>query len=195
MYDVLSRYTKALSVALGYRDMYTRIHSERVHALAMAMAARAGLSEHELALLQISAAFHDIGKIGIPDRVLLKPGALTESEAEEMRKHSELGERIMASIDLDGSDEVSRVIRHHHEYWDGTGYPDRLSGTAIPICSRIVGIADSYDAMALSRAYHRARAHGEIIAILESESGHKHDPDLLRIFLEVIEQSEYRGAS
>lgn len=195
LYDVLSRYTKALAVALGYRDMYTRIHSERVHALAVAMAERADLSAHERALVQISAAFHDIGKIGTPDRILLKPGALTDLEAAEMRKHSELGERIMTSIDLDGADEVGRVIRHHHENWDGTGYPDGLSGAAIPICSRIIGIADSYDAMAMSRAYHGARPHGEIVAILESESGRKHDPDLLRLFFEIIERSEFRRTS
>ncbi|MFA6954513.1 MAG: HD domain-containing phosphohydrolase [Thermoanaerobaculia bacterium] len=190
-YLALHRYTKALSVALGFRDLYTRIHSDRVLTLSEAMGVRAGLSERELGILRISAAFHDIGKIGIPDQILLKPSRLDDQESVAMRKHSELGASIVLATELEGADEVAKIIRHHHENWDGTGYPDSVAGKAIPTCSRIIGIADSYDAMALARAYHPAKAHEEIMQILRDETGKKHDPELMRIFVEVVEAVEH----
>lgn len=185
-YLALHRYTKALSVALGYRDLYTRIHSDRVLSICEAMGVRTGLPERELGILRISAAFHDIGKIGIPDQILLKPGRLDDEESVAMRKHSELGASIVLATELEGADEVAKVIRHHHENWDGHGYPDQLAGEAIPVCSRMIGIADSYDAMALARAYHPAKTHEEILEILRGEEGKKHDPTLLELFFEVI---------
>jgi HD-GYP domain-containing protein (c-di-GMP phosphodiesterase class II) len=187
-YRALYRYTKALSTALGYRDRYTRIHSERVLKLSEKLGIRAGLSERELGLLRIAASFHDIGKIGIPDHILLKPGQLDEKESGEMKRHSELGEKIFLATELEAADQVALVIRHHHENFDGTGYPDGLAGETIPVCSRIIGIADSYDAMALTRSYHPARPHGEIVEILTAETGRKHAPDLLRLFLEIVEK-------
>jgi HD-GYP domain-containing protein (c-di-GMP phosphodiesterase class II) len=192
-YRALYRYTKALSVALGYRDRYTRLHSDRVLALSQQIGIRAGLSERELGVLRIGASFHDIGKIGIPDHVLLKPTQLDQTEADEMKKHSELGENIILSTEIHGAEDVARVIRHHHENFDGMGYPDGLAGESIPVCSRIIGIADSYDAMALTRSYHLARSHREIVEIMSGESGRKHDRDLLRLFLEIIEESDYRA--
>lgn len=193
-YVALSRYTKALAVALGYRDRYTRIHSERVVSIADAMAERLGFGPHELGILTISAAFHDIGKIGIPDQVLLKPGRLDDAETALMQQHSEAGEKIILATEIEGSAEVARIIRHHHEYFDGKGYPDGLAGDAIPVASRIVGIADSYDAMALTRAYHRAKTHGEIMTIMSGETGGKHDPELMRVFREIIESSPFRAS-
>jgi HD-GYP domain-containing protein (c-di-GMP phosphodiesterase class II) len=192
-YLALHRYTKALSVALGYRDLYTRIHSDRVLSICEEMGVRTGLSERELGILRISAAFHDIGKIGIPDQILLKPARLDDEESAAMRKHSELGASIVLATELEGADEVAKIIRHHHEHWDGNGYPDRLAGDAIPACSRMIGIADSYDAMALARAYHPAKAHQEILEILRGEEGKKHDPALLKLFFEVIGTSAPRG--
>lgn len=192
-YRALYRYTKALSAALGYRDRYTRIHSDRVLALSEKLGFRAGLSERELGLLRIGSTFHDIGKIGIPDHILLKPGQLDRGESDEMKKHSELGANIFLATELEAAEDVARVIRHHHENYDGTGYPDGLAGENIPVCSRIIGIADSYDAMAVTRSYHAARTHGEIVEILTAETGHKHAPDLLRLFLEVVERD--RGPS
>lgn len=192
-YRVLHRYTRALSVALGYRDPYTRIHSDRVLALASETGVRAGLSARELGVLSIGAVFHDIGKIGIRDSVLLKPGRLDSNESEEMKRRSELGANIIRSTEVDEADEVATVILHHHEAFDGSGYPAGLAGETIPVCSRIIGIADSYDAMALARPYHPALSHEEIIVILRNESGTKHAPELLRLFLEVIEHSEFRA--
>ncbi|MGK2856876.1 MAG: HD-GYP domain-containing protein [Thermoanaerobaculia bacterium] len=192
-YIALHRYTKALSVALGYRDLYTRIHSDRVVALSEAVGVRLGLSETELAILKISATFHDIGKIGVPDQILLKPGRLDETETAAMQQHAEVGASIVMATELDGAELAATIIRHHHERYDGTGYPDGLAGEAIPLCSRIVGIADSYDAMSTTRAYHPAKTHAEIMQVLLEETGGKHDPKLIEIFREIIETSPFKA--
>jgi HD-GYP domain-containing protein (c-di-GMP phosphodiesterase class II) len=192
-YIALLRYTKALSVALGFRDMYTRIHSDRVLAISDLIGRHCGLDERRLGTLRIGAAFHDIGKIGIPDEILLKPGRLDSGELERMKLHAEVGERIMRATELEGSDEAAVIVRHHHERWDGLGYPDGLAGEDIPLGSRIVGIADSYDAMALSRAYHPGKTHDETMAIMHEETGKKHDPTLMSLFVELIERSDLRA--
>jgi HD-GYP domain-containing protein (c-di-GMP phosphodiesterase class II) len=194
IFDALYTYTKALSVALGYRDLLTRLHSERVRGLSAAIGARCGLSRIQLGILRIAASFHDIGKLGIPDQILLKPSQLDEAERETMKRHSEIGEEIMAATNLDGSKQAALAIRHHHENYDGLGYPDGLSGEEIPIYSRIISIADSYDAMAVTRAYHPARMHPEIMAILHEETGGKHDPELMRVFCDIIESSKFIAA-
>lgn len=193
IYRALYMYTKALSVALGYRDLLTRLHSERVLGLSEEIGMRCGLPEKELGILNIAASFHDIGKIGIPDHILLKPAAFEDAEWEIMKQHTKMGERIMASTELDGSQQSALIIRQHHEHYDGTGYPDGLSGEDIPICSRIIAIADAYDAMAVTRSYHHARKHLEIMEILRDETGKKFDPRLMLIFSEVIESSKFKA--
>jgi HD-GYP domain-containing protein (c-di-GMP phosphodiesterase class II) len=193
IYVALYRYTKALAVALGFRDMYTRIHSDRVLALSGMLGVRSGLSEETMGILRIGAAFHDIGKIGMPDEILLKSSFLDNEEMEMMKKHSEFGEEIILAIEVEGSVEAASIIRHHHEYWNGGGYPDGLAGQDIPISSRIIGIADSYDAMAMTRPYRRNKSHEEIMSVLEDETGQKHDPELMQLFREVIETSELKA--
>lgn len=193
LYRLLYKYTKALSVALGYRDSLTRLHSERVLGLAEEIALRCGLPEQELGILRIGASFHDVGKIGIPDAILLKPSPFDETEWKTMREHSLIGERIIASTELEGSEQAAHVIRHHHEYYSGRGYPDRLAGETIPVCSRIISIADSYDAMAVTRPYHRAKPHPEVMEILREEAGDKHDPQLMRLFCGMIEHSQFKA--
>lgn len=195
VYVVLHKYTKALTSALGYRDILTRLHSERVLGLATEIGLGHGLRGAELGLLKISASFHDIGKIGIPDRILLKTSPLDEAEWVVMKQHSEIGERIMVATEIEGAQQASLVIRHHHEHYNGGGYPDRLVGAQISIFSRIICIADSYDAMAANRSYHRPKWHPEIMAILHAETGEKHDPDLMRIFCRIIESSEFKATS
>lgn len=187
------KYTKALLVALGYRDKMTRLHSERVLSLSETLGIECGLSAQELVTLKIGAAFHDLGKIGVPDHVLLKTEPLDDAEWDMMRDHSDIGQNIMLSTGLAGAEAAALVIRHHHEHFDGNGYPDRLCGEEIPIASRIVSIADSYDAMAVTRAYHVARKHEEIVDILNAESGEKHDPQLMRVFLKIIESSPLKA--
>jgi HD-GYP domain-containing protein (c-di-GMP phosphodiesterase class II) len=193
-FNVLYRYTKALSVALGYRDELTRLHSERVQNLSSIIGTAYGINDEELAALKIAASFHDIGKIGIPDHILLKPAKLDESEWEKMQQHSEIGEKIIASTELDGAAHAARVIRHHHENYDGSGYPDGLAGASISVCSRIITIADNYDAMAVTRSYHKAKTHLEIMQIMWEETGRKHDPELMKLFSEIIETSPYKAA-
>jgi HD-GYP domain-containing protein (c-di-GMP phosphodiesterase class II) len=191
--EALYRYTKGLSVALGYRDLMTRLHSERVRDLSVMIGSRYGLNNREVSALRIGSSFHDIGKIGIPDSILLKPSMLNEAEWEVMKRHSEIGENIMLSTGLEGSRQTALIIRYHHEYYDGGGYPDGLSGESIPICSRIISIADSYDAMAVTRHYRQARNHREIMEVLCDESGKKFDPQLMDIFCEIIDQSPCRA--
>lgn len=191
-FNALANYTKALSVALGYRDQSTQMHSERVQGLSAELGERCSLSEKELLTLRLAASFHDIGKIGIPDRILLKPDNFDQAELEQMRQHAVIGEKIMAATELQGSQQAAKAIRHHHEHYDGSGYPDRLSGEGIPIFSRIISIADSYDAMAVTRPYHHAKTHPLIMAIMHDESGWKLDPELMHIFSGMIESSRFK---
>lgn len=189
----LYSHTKALSVALGYRDHLTRLHSERVLGLSEEIGVCVGLSNNDLGILKIAASLHDIGKIGIPDHILLNTSKLDKDEWDKIKQHSEFGERILAATEIEGSKQASLVIRHHHEHYNGMGYPDRQSGENISICSRIISIADSYDAMAETRSYHHSRTHSEIMAILHKETGEKHDPELMSIFCKIIESSKFKA--
>lgn len=184
---------RTLTVALGERDAHTRMHSERVVRLADELGRHIDLTEHELSLLALGARFHDIGKIGIPDNVLSKPAAFEQLEWECMKQHPMIGERIILAIGANRSTEVARIVRHHHENFDGSGYPDGLKGTDIPLFSRIVSLTDNYDAMATTRPYHNSRRHQAVMDIMIGEGGVKHDPDLLHAFCAVIEKSEMRA--
>ncbi len=192
IYRKLFSYTKVLSVALNYRDQLTELHCQRVLGLAETMGKICCSSKHDLELLMMAAAFHDIGKIGTPDRILLKTSPLSDSEWLQMQQHADIGEKIMLSLGLKNAILVGKVIRHHHEHYDGSGYPDGLLGEDIPLPSRIITIVDSYDAMAEKRAYHQARSHEEIMEILHQETGKKHDPCLMSDFCRCIESSPLR---
>lgn len=189
---VLYAYTRALSVALDYRDQPTRLHSERVRDLSAAIAVQHGLSGADMEVVLIAASFHDIGKIGVPDHILMKTTPFNGDEWEKMKRHAEIGGDIIAATSIDEASRASRVIRHHHEHFDGTGYPDGLAGSEIPICSRIISIADSYDAMAVTRSYHLSRSHDEIMEILHEETRVKHDPEVMVTFCKVIESDDFR---
>lgn len=181
---------QCLTIALDARDNNTRLHSDRVVRLALELGKQISLTDRELANLALGAQFHDIGKIGIPDSVLSKPAAFEATERTCMQQHTVIGERIVLAMGDEHSPEVASVVRHHHENFDGSGYPDRLSGTDIPLYSRIISLADNYDAMAVSRPYHLGRSHLEVMDILASESGIKHDPDLFHAFCRVVEQAD-----
>jgi HD-GYP domain-containing protein (c-di-GMP phosphodiesterase class II) len=185
-------FAKSLTVALGARDNNTRQHSDRVVRLATELGRQISLSEHEIDVLSIGARFHDIGKIGIPDNILGKPAAFEETEWAVMKQHPLIGEQILLATGDQRSPEIARIVRHHHENFDGSGYPDSLSGTDIPLYSRIISLADNYDAMAVARPYHKARSHNDVIDILISEGGVKHDPDLLHVFCTLMENPEIR---
>ena len=179
--------TSCLGIALRQRDSYTEDHANRVEILSHDLGIKCGLSSRELNRLRGAAKLHDIGKIGIPDRVLLKHGSLDDDEWEIMKRHSELGERICQSIAHDDAEPIAQIVRHHHEYFNGGGYPDRLSGEHIPISSRIIAIVDSYDAMTTVRPYQTARSHHEVMGIIENECGIKTDPAIYKYFKTIIE--------
>jgi len=183
----------SLTTALGARDVHTRAHSDRVVQLSTELGQHIELSNEELEMLALGAQFHDLGKIGIPDKVLRKPAAFEQDEWNCMKEHAVIGEQIILAINGEKSPAIARTVRHHHEHFDGSGYPDGLRGTEIPLFSRIISLADSYDAMIETRAYHKPRLHHEVMAILNSEAGKKHDPDLLHAFCAIIEKSSMRG--
>ncbi len=191
-YQALESRTKALAIALGFRDQMTLEHSDRVQTLADELGKAAGLNEGELSALRISSKFHDIGKIGIPDRILMKPGKLNDEDWQVMHQHPAIGEQIVLSTELDGASQTAHIIRHHHEHFDGSGYPDKLAGEDIPVGARVISIVDSYDAMAFTRSYHKGHSHSEIIDQINRESGIKHDPYLLNHFCRIIERSDNR---
>jgi putative nucleotidyltransferase with HDIG domain len=147
-------FASALVAALDARDRYTAGHSAAVAVYARDIAARLGLSEEQQQLVHLAGLVHDIGKVGLPAGLLEKPGALTLEERRVMEEHSEIGERILANVD--DYREIATIVRHHHERWDGNGYPDRISGPNIPLISRIIGVADAYNAMTSGRPYRDA---------------------------------------
>ena len=182
----------AVSVALEERDPKTQRHCERVRGLAHELGRACGLSERELRQLDIAAGFHDVGKIGIPDDVLRKQGELSESDWVVMKTHSERSERIIAAAALPDGDAIARAARHHHERIDGTGYPDGLAGEAIPVLSRLIAIADTYDAMARLRPYAMAKSHAEIMLELFRVRGHQLDAYMVARLASFIERSQFR---
>jgi putative nucleotidyltransferase with HDIG domain len=147
-------FATALVAALDARDQYTAGHSAAVAVYARDIAVRLGLSEQEQQLVHLCGLVHDIGKVGLPAGLLEKPGALTLEERRRMEEHSEIGERILAKVE-DYAD-IARIVRHHHERMDGNGYPDRLPGADIPLLSRIIAVADAYNAMTSGRPYRDA---------------------------------------
>lgn len=182
-----------MTEALAARDSYTRFHCDRVVRLATELGDACDVVDADLDLLRICARFHDVGKIGIPDDVLLKRGRLNSEEWAKMREHSALGERIFVATGLPIAKEVGEVIRHHHESFNGSGYPDGLARDQIPLLSRILLVVDAYDAMTSSRPYHQARAHDQVMKILGTESGNKLDPRVWERFEVVIERSPARA--
>ena len=164
----------ALAQALEERDRYTGEHSESVVDLTARVGESLALQSDEIALIRTAALLHDIGKVGIPDGILHKPGPLDEREWEIMRQHPAIGERILRA--LPGMGSIARIVRHEHERWDGGGYPDGLAGEAIPIGARIILACDAYHAMTSDRPYRRAMSHRDAMAELTGNAGTQFDP-------------------
>jgi len=185
LYDNLQRHyletVESFAQALEAKDSYTHGHSRQVSLYAGLIARRLGFSGKELALLEQAALLHDIGKIGITDTILNHPGSLSGDEMDEVRKHPCKGRNILAPIrSLSG---LAEVVYHHHERWDGTGYPDGLAGEEIPLMARIIGIADAFDAITSQRPYRISLDLDAALAELEQGAGSQFDPGLVDIFL------------
>ncbi|MGM0759353.1 MAG: MASE3 domain-containing protein [Thermodesulfobacteriota bacterium] len=181
-----SAIVQALTGTMGARDFDTQGHCERLQELAAALARSAEMSANETNDLFLLSRFHDLGKVGIPDRILFKPGPLTEEEWEEMRKHSEIGYRIAQSVpDLKP---IADWILKHHEKWNGTGYPQGLQDVEIPLPCRILAIVDAYDAMISDRPYRKAMSQEDAVQELRRCAGTQFDPDLVEKFILVLKE-------
>ena len=172
---------KALAAALEMRDAETHGHSERVVAFSLRLGRELGLDDRQMRALEFGALLHDIGKIGVPDSVLRKPAPLTPSEWERMREHPKFGEQILRGIEFLA--DASRVVAHHHERWDGTGYPDRLARAAIPLGARVFAVADALDAMTSDRPYRRAMSWAAAGREIVGQTAKQFDPAVVRAFV------------
>lgn len=170
-----------LATALEAKDPYTRGHSERVGAWGRRLADVLGLPPAEVEAIGQAGLLHDIGKIGVPEAVLRKPGPLDAEEWALMRRHPEVGAQIVAPFEFFAASGLA--IRHHHERWDGSGYPDALAGTAIPVGARIIAVVDVYDALTSARPYRGALGHEAALAVLAAEAGRTLDEDAVAAFL------------
>lgn len=185
MQDTLMIYhdlVEGIVTAMDARDPYTASHSERVSDIAQRICLMMKLSESESETIHIAAHLHDIGKIGVPDFVLLKSSALTEDEWELMKGHSEIGYQILERIA--GFSEVATITRHHHERWNGRGYPMGIASEDIPLGSRVIALADSIDAMLSDRKYRKAMPLSQCRTEIDKNSGVMYDPAIAKIVLE-----------
>ena len=178
----------ALANAIEAREASLHGHCERLAALAVRLGQDLGLGRSELEMLRLGAILHDIGKIGIPDNILLKPGRLDAEEWAVMATHPTVGDRMLEPLEL--LEGVRAAVRHHHERWDGEGYPDRLAGDEIPLSARIVAVADAVEAMSADRPYQRALTRGEILRELAHGRGTQWDPQIADAALRLIESGE-----
>lgn len=180
---------EALVSALEARDPYTERHATRMRDLAAALALGLGLGPEGTTAIRLGALLHDVGKIGIADAILRKPDPLSAEEWAQMREHPLIGERLLAGVPALAS--ALPVVRHHHEHWDGTGYPDGLAGEDIPLGARVVAVCDAWDAMTTDRPYRPALARPDAEAELRRGAGHQWDPACVALLLELV---DYAGA-
>ena len=183
--DKAARYRAAASLAkaVDARDTYTGSHSERVSELAARVAKRVGLDPEHVELTRLAGSLHDLGKLAIPEEILRKPGALTDSERLVLERHPQIGFRMLDSL---GVDPVADLVLHHHERWDGAGYPDGLRGEAIPLGARIIFVTDAYDAMTSDRIYRPKRSPDAALAELRRCAGTQFDPGIVTAFTDEV---------
>ena len=175
---------QTLRYTVEAKDPYTRGHSDRVSEYSVLLGKKLGVSEEDLNTLKIGGLFHDIGKIGIPDRILLKEGKLTDEEYEEIKKHPSIGANILS--DAEAFQNILPIVKHHHERYDGNGYPDKLQGENIPYIARIATVADTFDAMTSRRTYRDSLPIDFVKEEFERCSGTQFDPKIAKVFLDIL---------
>ena len=175
-----------LALAIEANDPYTRGHSERVAQYGARIAMRMKLSEEQIDVIRNAGILHDIGKIGISEVILQKPGPLTDTELIAVQDHPAIGEKICKP--LRSANLLLTVIRHHQERYDGGGYPDQLTRDEIPIEARVIAVADAYDAMTSPRPYRPPMSQRQVVGILHREAGRQWDPEVVKMFLELLEE-------
>ncbi len=188
LYSSILHTLSSLIIAINRRDSYTEGHCGRVTSMSASLAEAMGLSDYKKHVLRIVGPVHDLGKIGIPDAILLKPGRLTAEEYEIMKDHSIYGEEIVKGFEILA--EEAQVIRHHHERYDGKGYPDALASDNIPLCCRLIAVCDAYDAMTSDRPYKKALSRKDAMAEIERCAGSQFDPDVVSSFLGMQEVAQ-----
>jgi diguanylate cyclase (GGDEF)-like protein/putative nucleotidyltransferase with HDIG domain len=180
--DRAARFRAAASLAraVDTRDAYTGSHSQRVAHLSGLIAERLGVPPEQIELAKLAGSLHDLGKLAIPEEILRKPGSLSDAERVVLERHPQIGYRMLESL---GVDPVAQWVLHHHERWDGSGYPDGLAGEKIPLGARIIFVADAYDAMTSDRVYRRSLSRAEALAELERCAGSQFDPAVVAVFV------------
>ena len=192
IYENLFSTLYAFVETIEARDPYTKQHSASVSGYAMSIARKNGCSQEEIAKLNISGNLHDIGKIGIPDNILLKPGRLTDAEYKIIKKHPVIGSNIIGHLGM-WTDEQD-IIRHHHERFDGKGYPDNLKGEDIPFLARILSVADVYDALTTDRSYRQRMSDDDAAKIIKENAGSQFDPKIVDVFLDLHCKGEIKNS-
>jgi len=176
---------EALARAMTTRDGFTYPHAQRVQRYAAVLAIETCAGDlRMLEAINAAALLHDIGKLGIPDRLLQKPGPLTPDEYDQVKQHAILGADILSAMAFPGP--LALIVRHHHENWDGTGYPDGLRGEAIPLGARVLAIVDCYDALTSDRPYRRSLPHDRAAAMILERRGTMYQPEISDVFFRVI---------
>ena len=171
---------------MAARDLATYEHAKRVRRYATALAVKVGIADLDvLRTIETAALFHDVGKLAIPDRLLGKAGPLTCEEYDHVKQHAAIGADLLAGLSFPGP--LAILVRHHHENWDGTGYPDRLRHDDIPVGARALAIADCYDALTSDRPYRRALTHPAAMAMIAARRGSMFDPRMTDAFLEIVQ--------
>jgi response regulator RpfG family c-di-GMP phosphodiesterase len=180
-FDLLRR----LALAAEYRDDNTREHTERVAGLAARLGAHLGLSEGAVSRIRHAAPLHDVGKIAVPDSILLKPGRLEPEEFEVVKTHAEAGARVLADSDSELLEVAEHIARFHHERWDGEGYPDGLAGEDIPLAGRLVHVADVFDVLVNERPYKESWSVGDAAEEIRRGAGTQFDPEVVEAFVDI----------
>ena len=170
------------------KDPYTRGHSDRVSEYSVLIGTKMGLDENTIHTLKIGGLFHDIGKIGIPDSILLKESKLDNEEYSQIKNHPSIGAHILGDVDM--FKDIMPMVLHHHERYDGRGYPSQLEGENIPLIARIAAIADTFDAMTSKRSYRDALPLDVVIAEIEKCSGTQFDPKIAPIFVDILKNEK-----